>query len=174
MIFGLDPGFSAANATGVALYDYGRVLFADVIRRNAKLSDLDAMLDIAQKAVGWATWRAKVGEIVFVTEWPQVYPDERKKDPNTAVLPLCGIIGHVSALLPTRTVSRVIYRPRAWKGTIKGDAFLLRIEERLTPDERAVLNAVMPAGLRHNAMDATGLCLKHAGRLERMRAFHAE
>lgn len=179
MTFGLDAGFGVSNATGVALSDWSGTIFAaDVIRRNPALDALDAMFDLAERAVGWATARGfgmVVGDAVdaFVTEWPQVYPHERQKDPNKALLPLCGVIGSVNGLL-NRRVSRAFYLPHAWKGSIKAGAFCDRVLERLDRDECAVLEAVKPAGLRHNAIDATGLILKHLGRLERARAIHVD
>lgn len=178
MLFALDPGISAANATGVALYDVAKkqVFAANVLRRDPTLNGLEAQRDLATRACAWA-WKHGFGAYgdVFVTEWPQVYPHERTKDPNKALLPLCGIIGHVSALLaPGPRVSRVMYLPREWKGTIDGETFLGRIVERLNASEHDVLNSVMPPYLRHNATDAVGLALYYSGRLTRHRAVHAE
>lgn len=175
MILALDPGISAANATGVALFHplLKRLVAADIIRRDPTLDDLLAQWDIANRAIEWAAQHlpesSSIG--VFVTEWPQVYPNERKKDPNKAVLPLCGIIGAVSGLLDPG-VRRITYLPRVWKGTVDGDAFTQRILDRLDGSERSIIDGILPASLRHNATDASGLGLFYLNRMGRLRIVH--
>jgi hypothetical protein len=178
MIFTLDAGVSAKNASGVALLSpVGRCLVAAaVVRRDAKLDGLAAQYDIARKALSWLAlvlpgFRTRL--TVFAAEWPCVYPDERDVNPNTALLPLCGIIGQLSGMLPGN-VRRATYLPREWKGTIDGDVTVERIRERLSDEERAALDAVNPPFLRHNAADAVGIGLHYLGRMGRRRAVHNE
>ncbi|GAC1590841.1 MAG: hypothetical protein NVS3B25_09680 [Hymenobacter sp.] len=171
MLLALDPGISTKNATGVALFnpDIKRLVAADIIRRNPSLDGVDAQIDIAQRAVVWAVSHAPKSMITdFVSEWPRSYPDSNV-DPNTALLPLCGIVSATAALLPCE---RHIYEPRQWKGTVDGTLFLGRIIDRLDEREKLILNSVMPPGLRHNATDAIGLALFRLGRLTRQRVAH--
>lgn len=171
MILAVDPGISPRNATGIALFDR-RLYMAGVVRADPKLVGIDAQADLADRirhvveAHGVRTLDA------LILEWPQVYPHERNVNPNTSLLPLAGLAGHVSASF--RCSRRVIYTPREWKGSIPGDVFTQRILDRLDPPERAIVDAVMPAGLRHNAIDAVGLALFYLGRMGRSRAVHME
>lgn len=178
MILCADPGISARNATGLSLLNpqLKRLVAATLVRRDPKLSDLAAQNDIAQQAYRWVFQNTpdtflRERSLQFVAEWPRVYPNEREVDPNVALLPLCGIVGHISALLGTG-VSRTIYEPREWKGTGNAEAFLNRILERLDPVERKIIDAVQPAHLRHNAIEAAGLGLFYLGRLTKRRAVH--
>lgn len=174
MILAMDAGVSAANATGAALFHSTtrRLQAVTLVRRNKTLDGLAAHRDIAQKVVLWCkeldvenAW----GRLdAFVTEWPQIYPGETKKDPND-LLPLCGLIGAVNAMLPPWTV-RHTFLPREW-GAI-GDATEGRVREHLAPDERKLLDAVMPPSLRHNAADSVGIGLHFLGRFGRRRAVH--
>lgn len=177
MILGLDSGFSAKNATGVALLNPAiqRIVAAGVVRRNPDLNGLEAMRDIARQVwdfVSLHSLQGLHGLDAMVAEWPQVYQGERK-DPNTALLPLAGIAGAVAGVLP-RHVKLVQYLPREWKGTVDGDQFTERILARLDERERALIDRITPAGLRHNATDAAGMLLKYVGRLERARVVHNE
>lgn len=182
MLLTLDPAIGSSGATGVALFNGAQLAAAGVIRKPAALGDgIAAQCEVARLAVAWFhAWRDGVagsskfdGDDVLVAEWPQVYPGPRGrgKDPNRAILPLCGVVAHVSGMLPAY-VQRVQYLPREWKGSIDGDAFTARIYGRLSPQELAIVNAVTPAGLRHNAADAVGLGLFHLGRLERRHVIH--
>jgi hypothetical protein len=176
MILGMDPAVSARNATGVALANphLRRIVAVGIIRRNPDLDELVAWDDIARRAVAWAHANRPTMEQLtgFVTEMPVVYPDEQI-DPNVALTPLVGVLACVSGLLRPN-VSRTIYRPREWKGTLDKATFTSRILDRLDPAERKLVDAVMPAGLRHNATDAVGLLLKFLGRMERVRVVHNE
>jgi hypothetical protein len=180
MIFGLDPAVGTSNAAGVALFNplIRRCVAADIIRPRKDLVGLPRILDVARRAADWALDALPSGEhvTVFVAEMPKIYPDERKKDPNTSLMPLAGVLAAVAAHLERdgRTPETFAPYPREWKGTIPGEVFCGRILERLDPRELAIVNAVMPAGLRHNAVDAVGLCLKYLGRMERSRVVHNE
>lgn len=177
MLLAIDPGFSAKNATGMALFHptLRMLVAAGVARRRADLDDLAAQHAVAVEAVSWAkSHLPHDGALThLVSEWPQVYPDERRKDPNTSLLPLCGIVGHVSGML-NPYLSRKVYTPREWKGTVDPDAFIERIYIRLDSRERAIVDSVMPASLRHNAVEAVGIGLRFLGRLERARVIHNE
>lgn len=57
--------------------------------------------------------------------------------------------------------------PRDWKGTLPKRAMLRMIVERMTPDERRIVKALdLPRSLVHNVLDAVGIVLWSAGRLE--------
>lgn len=168
--FCIDPAHGVSGATGVAWFVGDVMTKAGVIRRpSGRLSDFEAMHAIARLVVAWAPGTPDS----LVGEWPQVYPDERNVDPNRNLLPLAGVVAHVSGMLPS-DVRRTVYRPREWKGTLKKEAFTKRILERLTPQERQLIEAIQPEGLRHNATDAAGLGLFHLGRLKPTRIIARE
>lgn len=181
MIFGLDPAVGVGNAAGVSLFnpEIKRCVAADVIRPSKDVpAGVYRWLYVARAAADWAVANNLKGSpITLVAEMPKVYPNERKKDPNTALVPLAGVLTAVAAYLEHLTRGMVLvvaYEPREWKGTIPGDVFTERILERLDPRERAIVDAIQPPFLRHNAVDAVGLCLKYLGRMERTRVIHNE
>jgi hypothetical protein len=69
---------------------------------------------------------------------------------------LNGIAGHVG----TDWVE-----PGTWKGRVPKEDHQPLIWDALMPAERLLLESVMPAGLRHNAVDAVGIGLYKLGRL---------
>jgi hypothetical protein len=172
MILCVDPGIRGA---GVALFE-GETLFKAAYVRNPHSSGqgLVAQRAIAGAIIQWATLlKGKVcfwtGGAAFVGEWPQVYTASKSKgDPNTSLLPLCGVIAHISGAEDWD--SRVEYKPREWKGTVDADVMTERIRSRLSEKEKAALEPCA-ASLEHNMIDAVGLGLHHLGRLERKRVF---
>ncbi len=57
--------------------------------------------------------------------------------------------------------------PRDWKGTLPKRTMLRMIVERMTREERRIVNALgLPKSLVHNVLDAVGILLWSAGRLE--------
>lgn len=167
----LDPAAGVSGASGVAYFDGGILVDAAIIRRPDAPTDFMAWYRIARAVVEWSTFFD--GPDVFVAEWPFVYPDEKKVNPNRDLLPLGGVVAHVSGMLP-ESVTRVVYLPREWKGSLQKKAFSDRIYSRLSPQERAVVDAVNPPSLRHNALDAVGLGLKYLNRLEPVKVFARE
>ena len=94
----------------------------------------------------------------LVVEQQQIYRQTR----NPAdIQELTGVTGALVGRLAA--VEYVGYLPRAWKGNVDADAFTARLELRLTPAEKAVIEPCA-ASLRHNCLDAIGLGKFHLGR----------
>jgi hypothetical protein len=69
---------------------------------------------------------------------------------------LNGIAGHVG---------NAWVEPAAWKGMVPKETHQPRILATLSPEELALVMAVLPAGKRHNTVDAVGIGLYHLGRM---------
>jgi hypothetical protein len=62
--------------------------------------------------------------------------------------------------------AKVVYRtPFEWKGNLDTEVIERRLRKVLTPAEVALVDAIQPAGLRHNGWDATGLLCSQTGRV---------
>ena len=169
IVISIDPGI---RGCGVALFNSGTKLLlraAYVKNADPKGAGLEEQMEMARCVLFWAFQGEKTGGTVhtLVAEWMQIYPG-RGVDPNTSLLPLIGVVAHLSGAYPWR--DRVSYQPKAWKGTVDGDVMTDRIQERLTPDELLNIEPC-PASLQHNVFDGIGIGLKHLGRLERRRVY---
>lgn len=101
-----------------------------------------------------------LGPDLIVCEIPQVYVQRLQRgDPNDLVS-LALVAGTVLSCAPEAKA----VKPATWKGQVPKDIHNRRTLAALTPDERALVEAVKPAWKRHNAIDAVGLGLWHFGR----------
>lgn len=108
------------------------------------------------------SWNPGIGAGEAVLEWPQVYT-HGSIDRND-LLPLAGVQAAIAAGL--RMCEIVAPLPAKWKGQVKKEVMLRRIESRMHPEERALVDALkLPKSLRHNVIDACGLALWRVGRL---------
>lgn len=95
-------------------------------------------------------------------EVPQVYPGIRKEDPND-LINLAISAGIAIGSCQWRLVTR--YLPCQWKGQTPKAIHNRRTLKKLTPEERAVYDAcTVPAGRKHNIIDAIGIGLHHLNR----------
>jgi hypothetical protein len=121
-----------------------------------------------------AVWAALPGGVRadrLVVEWPQIYTyGKGRGDPND-LLALVGVGSALAALIPEAAVESV--RPRAWKGTVPGDAMVERIQALVTAGERLAVDLPC-ASLSHNVWDAVGIGLWRVGRLTRHRVVARE
>jgi hypothetical protein len=166
----IDPG---KRNPGVALFDGDELRAAKCVAGGRGDGAFQCAVASACAIVAWVAQYVRCPGVI-VCEWPQVYERERKKDPNN-LLPLAGVNTAVGAIYTALAGGRdapnlVSYKPREWKGTLDGDAFLERILSRLTDDEKARIEK-RGKTLDHNAIDAIGVGLKHLGRLERKRVY---
>lgn len=109
----------------------------------------------------------------MAAEIPQVYTRGKSKgDPND-LIPLALVVGEVSGQLGPG-VDVWMPTPAEWIGQLpkvtRGDPWAsprgLRIRSRLDADEFRLVEDV-----RHDAVDAIGLCLAKRGRMDRRRVF---
>ena len=178
MLLCVDPGI---RGSGAALFnEYTKTLLRAAYVKNADPTGggLEEHNQMAKCILFWAEKAEKPKKIDYdngraelLVEWMQIYPDEREVNPNTSLLPLIGVVAHLSGA--RQWGGRISYRPHEWKRSLNGDAMTQRILERLAPEEKL---AIEPCGMSvyHNAVDAVGLGLRHLGRLERKRVFPRE
>lgn len=92
---------------------------------------------------------------LVLTECMRVRGGRNAGNPQILV-ELNGIAGHVG---------NQWVEPSVWKGRLPKEVHQPRIMLTLTPEERLIVEAVKPASLAHNAVDAVGIGLFHLGRL---------
>lgn len=169
LILGIDPGL---NACGCALLEAstGYLQRAWVARSIAGPGDeplrrIVRMADAVWDSMGDTFDVRSLGSLIC--EWPEVYAPRRGRkrvDPNVSLVPLAGVVAAVAYGAPVGLPVHRVF-PKEWKGTQDGDAFTRVIERRLSTLELATFDPQCPASLRHNAVDAAGLCLWQVGRL---------
>lgn len=160
-LLAVDPGLrypAAAVFAGGKLVRASRVKLPPSLSRFRGVRGLDEgehCRQVAELVCAWAVEHLGALPELVVSEYPQVYPDEFKKDPND-LLPLAGIGVAVGARLCVRVVSP---RPREWIGSIpkskSGPAWQSPrgrlIASRMTALERALVEE------SHDAIDALGI-----------------
>lgn len=101
--------------------------------------------------------------ITVVIERPQVYVAAKLKgDPND-LISIAGVVGAIGTLYWQDGSKIVTYLPREWKGTVPKAVTELRVDKRLSDDEKKRVE--WPAkSLSHNVYDAIALGLFYAGR----------
>jgi hypothetical protein len=173
-LLAVDPGI---RGCGLAIF-YDGVLSVAVyeknpIRSGAGVFEVERMARAAVEALG-ASLAAHGNVIDLALEFPRIYTAGKGKgDPND-LTPLAGVVSaiaaHVQAAFPHRQGRITTYSPRDWKGTIDPEKLILRVRERLTPEERGAV--LLPcASLAHNVWDAIGIGLAKLGRLDKQRVF---
>ena len=143
VVIGIDPG----NCSGLAFGLDKRLVWARAASPESEKAIEMGFAHIARLGAGGAEARATV-------EIPKVYPQRaRRKGTRPAVNPDNLI---TLAITAGRWIERVTQtgtphlrvEPRAWKGTLDGDAFIERIKSRLDASELAIVEALaLPAAI---------------------------
>lgn len=185
-VVAIDPG---AYWTGVAVFDAGtkRLLRATRVRGIGFRRELWTLLDTARDVARIVSGFTPVSELVL--EWPQVYKQRGKKDPND-LLPLAGLDCMLLPLIDPYMVDGAgctLYRPHDWKGSKGANPTARSIVERLDefeklqveefPEFLKALDAAEAADKEvshgcHNTLDAVGIGLKWLRRFEKRRVIH--
>ncbi len=90
----------------------------------------------------------------LVIEKPVVYP-RSKGDPND-LISISLVAGAVAGWFGRGATAEFV-TPRTWKGNVPKDIHNLRVQRKLTMEERELLHRIKPASLRHNVIDAIGI-----------------
>lgn len=143
-----DPGGSCAAYAifiGSALVECGlsRTKIKDVFGRAQ-----------AHRALVWA--RMQHWGVTRVRGEAMVFRQESNKGDPQILIDLNLITGCVG----TEWIA-----PHSWKGMVPKEEHQPKILSALSAKERALVEAIMPNGLRHNAIDAVGIGLNALGRL---------
>jgi hypothetical protein len=110
-------------------------------------------------------------EAFAALEVPQVYQGSKQLGDPDDLLQLAGVVGAIASLGFRGSVDGVA--PREWKGTIKPDIVIARVQAILTPEETARVELPTAKGLQHNVWDAVGIGLYTVGRYPPKRIFPA-
>lgn len=164
-LISFDPGLREA---GLAVFQDGTLAFATLVRAQGKERGGKAW-----KEMGLSVFRtlnahfpyALVREGRFVSEIPQVYREGKSANVDPEDLTnLTGVVGAVIGFLDPAEVETCV--PAQWKGQVPKEIHNRRIISTLTPNEKAVLDAIKcPASLKHNVVDAVGIGLFALGRM---------
>lgn len=174
VLLAVDPGI---RGCGCAVFRDGHLVDARyVVNPVRRGNDAAAAASMASWVFGELR-RYKPDKLAL--EWPVVYYErikrgEEKRDPND-LLALTGVDTGIAVLFSPATA--YTYRPAEWKGQLKKDAMLFRIQGRLGDGtlerniaEDGASNAEGGEKTRgHNVWDAVGIGLYHLGRLDRVR-----
>lgn len=171
-LLAVDPGI---RGCGAALFDGSRLVAAAYVKNPITSGNRANEAAAVGHAVALWVHETHYWRVIdfVVVEWPQIYASRiragrTKEDPND-LLALAGVVSVVAAEVGNDT-DAASYAPAEWKGQVPKEVMCARIVARLDEAERAIVEAVLPASKRHNAIDAVGLGLRHLGRLERKRA----
>lgn len=144
----VDPGLRAA---GYAVWKDGELLEVGLLRGLKTGRGPQAWLAVAQAG---SEWLSKIDELVI--EFPKVYQGSKAKGDPADLLELAAVVGTLVGTAPS-TTRTTIYLPREWKSNVPKDIHQARLYAALPPKERSLVDAVKPASLRHNALDAVGI-----------------
>ena len=101
----------------------------------------------------------------LVIEEPQVYQGAKQVGSPDDLIRLAMVAGAVMARAACfKDVETILVKPAGWKGQVPKDIMSTRIMRKLSDKERSLVVAIMPKGLRHNAIDAVGIGLWALGR----------
>lgn len=141
MLLAIDPG---KHKYGWALLHDNRIVDAGHSRSD---STPDGIIHNAKH----------IKRVVF--EWPQVYPDQKRTDPND-LLDLTYTLGWIKASLEELECyvepERVL--PRNWKKQVPKEVHNRRALKRMTDDEKLIV------GSNNNVIDAAALGIWAVGR----------
>jgi hypothetical protein len=140
----IDPGLTA---TGYAVFDTGVLVMAGIVRTSPK-----AALEDRIRKIHLALYDLPADRLV---ERMVVRGGRNKGNPQI----LCDLNLLAGALGNDWVV------PHQWKGMLPKEVHQPRILATLSPGEKALVEAIKPASLRHNAVDAVGIGLYRLGRL---------
>lgn len=175
MMLSIDPG---TRVCGAAWWRDGMLEGATVVRNPIEEgSGPRECASIANEISSW--WTQKIScssPDVLALEVPQIYAraaGKSKGDPNK-IMPLFGIGVALAALLPRSEVRFGV--PHDWKGGVKKPksvkdtyAIEVRVLERLSMAEQAVISWPTNGRQVWDVVDAIGIGLHHLGRFERHR-----
>jgi len=170
----IDPGFAQKSGCGIAYYrprdqrgeGAPRLERASVISTAADMP-LRARARLIYQTLWGPTPGYPVGLLegcrvdFYIIEIPRIYPlAKRKGDLNDLV-----DLAYLAGALDNLGCDGELVPPRDWKGTMDPDAMTRWILTRLDDEEKAVVESLLPASKRHNAIDAAGIGLHHLKRL---------
>lgn len=157
----IDPGVSASNATGVAIWrDDGSMLDCALVRPKPKTRLEERVRGIVAHTRVYLIAHTGIETWQVVLEIPRVYHGKGKGDLND-LIDVATLVGGLATL----GSSTHFVTPSEWKGQAPKDVTARRVLERLTPAERELFNDCDgPDGLKHNVLDAIGIGLWKVGR----------
>lgn len=152
-LVGIDPG---VHFCGISHFYQGKLEYAAYLPTDDMFSFICDQLPVAYR---------------YLIECPRIYPQARQKGDQNDLINLARVVGGLERWCEGKV--EIIY-PREWKGTVDADVMVKRIQERLSPEEKA--KAVLPSAKskHHNVWDAVGIGLHGVGRLKQKRVYEFE
>jgi hypothetical protein len=162
-LLAIDPGFAQASGCGYAYFRDGLLERVGVIPSRPELPLRDRARIIwrsmwaggpdAEPLAQHSPWNLEGCRVdYYVVELPRVYPGPKQMAPPNDLVDLAYLAGALDGI-PS---DGEIVHPRTWKGSVPKKVMTKRIENALSPHERAILARISGAR-RHNAIDAVGL-----------------
>lgn len=171
----IDPGFAEKSGCGIAYFRPrdGRGEGEPRLERAGVIGTTPYMpLRERARLIYQTLWGPVPGQPVgllegcradlYIVELPRIYPFRKQRGDQNDIVDLAYLAGALDNL----GCDGELVPPRNWKGTMDPDAMTRWILTRLDDQEKAVIDSIMPAGKRHNAIDAAGLGLHKLGRLK--------
>lgn len=162
MLLALDPGI---RGCGCALFDDPdctgemRLVKAAYVKNPEKEGQRSRAKHAMASAVSDFCWPSKP-EVAYELMVSRYQRSQQKGDQNDLIT-LADVAGRIVGRLGGWSTD---YKPEEWKGQLTKEAAHERINERLSPEEKAVI--VTAGHLTHNVLDAIGIGLHHLGRFK--------
>lgn len=151
-ILAVDPG---TTATGVALLRDGRPAMLRVVHvRGPRVEDRIKAMCLRVRAALQGLLDTEQPD-TLVVEWQALRPNDPR--PND-IFNLGIVLGAVMSVETSPFVRIETPLPVSWKGSVKGDVTIQRIQKHFGTIEDGVWGETLPS-LQHNAWDALGLAI---------------
>lgn len=132
----LDPG---THTSGLAIFKDGKLVRAKAVKVDAKrplhariqlmiLALVDDLFDTCDENDFFD----------FIAEFPVVYPQRKREDPND-LLPLAGVVHGFRARLGVYVLAEWYVSPAGWKGQRPKPIIMAHVMDKLSDDEKKVI-----------------------------------
>ncbi len=157
IIGGIDPGLVALGWAASADPYQHSITRAGIVRGAKDLPYSERIVDIADRLRDVMP----LCDVIYV-ECMRYRPGAKV---NPAILLQLNLLAGSCMRLLKPSGQMFFVEPTTWKGTLDKEVHHSRIRVCLDEQERAIVDAIKPKSLAHNATDAVGLCLFATGRL---------
>ena len=156
LLIAVDPSVSAS---GVAIFEDGELASAWLVQATDWRQMVLSIASSVRREFpnGW-------DDFDLVIERPQIYVRKTKRYDD--IMKIMLVVGGLGVAF--RDVSLTLYLPQQWKGNVKKEVVVERVEKRLKESgELSRLRLPKAKSLRHNVFDAAGMGLFHLKRVRR-------
>lgn len=163
LIVSVDPGL---HGCGFALFVGGKLEHAEYTgglggQIHTLLEPVEPVEDIVREIVTGLDRKIDLA----IVERPVVRDTAKQIGEQGSIIRLAMVAGALLDRMSTYARAALDLTPEAWKGQVKKDVMCRRIEKKLEPGERKVVQLPKAAKLQHNVWDGIGLGLWRLGRI---------